>query len=196
MELPSTHKLLLNKEDGNCLFESVEQQYDHPAEENAHLLRIQLFMFYRGFNFALEYPDDSLKQRLVLAHNFGDNEDFDRKGRLLPTPHTFNVREDRHYAGVMDIIALAIMLKRPVDLYTAVGETTYALSSFTDEHTTGTPLVLAYNGRDHFEAVVPKLHADETHEMYPAVIETRNEAIWKKTTRNKATRKRSVVKGV
>lgn len=136
--------ILENKGAGNCLFHSFE----HFTYDDADILRQKVCDFYKLFDFNKNYDDNTLQFKLFMQYLNDNDEHNSSEG------HTDIICEPGEYAGIMDIIALAIILKRPVLLFTnRNGE--YDIDEYSDKSVENNePILISFNGRDHFEAIV------------------------------------------
>jgi len=148
-----------NPADGNCLFWAVAEfveEWDHKQ------LRRLLGQFYASLDKNAEVSDDSLHARLLMQMT-SDNIDYHAiTHKELKKKHEVRICKNLVYAGIMDVIAFAYLLKRPVELYQKqqFGENSehtprMSIDVFEDASAHGKPPIrLFFNGTDHFEALL------------------------------------------
>ena len=147
------YKVKSVSENGNCFFESVavNDKTFTPKE-----LRTQLGIFYDNFQFTgKEYPRDSLAEKLQIAYITDNNEYNARTGVKNKLTHIDRIRKNYQWAGIMDIIAVAIMLKRPITLFYEIDSKRYNVETYTDSSVQSkSPILIKFDGESHFEAIV------------------------------------------
>ena len=135
--------ILKNDADGNCLFYSISQSL-HGNQSKAGTYRKYVCDFYRTFDQDRTYPMDSLEEKIQLA--------------MLGTEktHAKIICKELKWAHYIDIIILAKLLNIKIIVFARNNELqSYSMGAFT----TQTPkhiVYLHYNGRDHYEALIPK----------------------------------------
>ena len=152
--------VLENKGDGDCLFFSVCQQDD--TYEDAKKLRKEVCDFYKDFTFEDSlYEENTLQKKLCFAYITDNTEYNARTGKPNKVTHVNRICKPKQYAGIMDIIAISIILQRPTILFNDIGEDVqqYIVEEYSDFTVSGNrPLYIRYDGAEHFEAVIPLLH--------------------------------------
>jgi hypothetical protein len=153
-ELVHKHfEIMENRADGNCLFESIEQLHDVSAEDLRHYVCI----FYKFFDFHKLREENTLEEMLYFAGLAGDNVDYDVHNKPRKTPHSQNICSDKEYAGIMDIIVIAMIVQRPIFLFHLIGDKykvdEYSHKSFLNHKE---PIYIKFDGEYHFEALMVK----------------------------------------
>jgi hypothetical protein len=152
--------VLENKGDGDCLFFSVCQQDD--TYKDAKTLRKEVCDFYKNFTFEDNlYVEDTLQKKLCFAYITDNTEYHARTGKPNKVTHVNRICKPKQYAGIMDIIAISIILQRPTILFNDIGEDVqqYIVEEYSDfTISDNRPLYIRYDGAEHFEAVIPLLH--------------------------------------
>lgn len=131
-------------DDGNCLFYSIEQLN---SRYNYSELRLALCEYYKDFDVYGDYPENSVKQKLQIQM-ISDNEE--ENGTL----HQDNICNDQEWGGIMDVIAITDILK--INIFVMImRKEGYTVQSYIYRPTAKT-IFIKYNGRDHFEPLLPK----------------------------------------
>jgi hypothetical protein len=158
-------RFTVNENDGlgNCLFLAVCQQdntYTHKQ------LRQKLCEFYKTFNWEGNYPQDSLEQKLVCQHIVDNTEYHKKTGRPNKISHVEKIGKNGEYAGIMDIIGIAILLQRPIIFFNKdSAEEDFDIGEYVDNKVQfNEPILLKFNGSDHFEA----LEENKFHGTHPS----------------------------
>ena len=140
---------------GNCLFESIAVQ---DTRFTATELRTQLGKFYDTFPFHLsENDDDTLQAKLRLAYITDNTEYHVITGKKNKRTHIERIRNNYEWAGIMDIIALSIILDRPIHLYYAINDDTFHVQEYVDHSVRYQKAIrVTFNGVNHYDAVVAK----------------------------------------
>jgi len=136
-------------DDGNCLFYSLEYLTTHDATD----LRKQVCEYYKKFDTNKEYPENSLKSQIKFNLMY-DNDDANG------TLHSKNICTNLKWAAVMDVVALAEILKINIILLSYVSDSKgYITQEFIHKDTADT-VCIKYNGRDHFQPLIPQFTAN------------------------------------
>ena len=165
-KLLQTFDIIKNKGKGNCLFYAIAQQDNR---YNQGQLRQMLCTFYKNYitQDNTQHHEDSLLSGLGYMMISDDNFEGETKGtRSRPSKkisHIDKICNDFEYAGVMDIIALAIIIKRPIIMYQPQRfrekqtSEVYGLETFSDDSVNDyEPVYILFNGINHFEAMMIK----------------------------------------
>ena len=166
-KLLQTFDIIKNKGKGNCLFYAIAQQDDR---YNQGQLRQMLCTFYKNYikQDNTQHPEDSLLSGLAFMMISDDNFEGETTGTRSRASkkisHVDKICNDFEYAGVMDIIALAIIIKRPIIMYQPqrfrnkqTSEVSYGLETFSDDSVNDyEPLYILFNGINHFESMMIK----------------------------------------
>lgn len=142
--------VLENNADGNCLFESVEQIND--IFTHAQLRRL-VCDYYKSFDKNKIYDNDSLENHLQIQM-IGDNTEFHaRTGKELKRTHEKRICVSREYAGMMDIMVIAMILHSNIVLLIA-NEHDYTVHPI--KVANDAPIMfIKFNGINHYEALIP-----------------------------------------
>lgn len=135
-------------DDGNCLFYSLEYLTTHDAAD----LRKRVCEYYKKLDTEKEYPENSLKSQIKYNLMY-DNDDSNG------TLHSKNICTNLKWAAVMDVVALAEILKINIILLSYVADSKgYITQEFIYKDTADT-VCIKYNGRDHFQPLIPQFSA-------------------------------------
>ena len=172
-------------DDGNCLFYSIEKlnsKYDYDE------LRENVCEYYKQFDKSGNYPEDSLKAKLQIQM-ISDNEEDDG------TLHEDVICNDLEWGGIMDVIALADILKTNI-VMCLMRKEGYTIQPFMYKSSANT-IFVKYNGRDHFEPLLPKFAVKDcsksaSDEMMDVGMGTKRRKPYKRpmTKKNKSKSKR------
>jgi len=152
-----------NKGEGDCLFLSICQQDErYPT---APKLRKALCDFYKEFNFDMMsvFSESSLQYKLCMQY-LADNIEYNaRTGTPNKKTHIERICRSKEYAGIMDILAIAIILKRPIVLFNNIQTSEdatyeeYNVEEYTDVSVQNNPpILIRYDGAYHYEALKNK----------------------------------------
>jgi hypothetical protein len=125
---------------GNCLFDSIHQLLPMYKPEE---LRHMLWAYYQDFDMNQTYDPDSIQERLQMQFLI-DNEDED--GSF----HRESIREDKVWAGAVDLIAFTDILSVHIILFNMCSKG-YTVQPYCHSSADSPVLFIKYNGRTHFE---------------------------------------------
>ena len=163
-----------NKGEGDCLFLSICQQDGRYS--TAPQLRKALCDFYNDFIFEMSvYDESSLQYKLCMQH-LADNIEYHAvTGKENKRTHIERICRSKEYAGIMDILALAIMLDRPMILFNNIKTSEdatyeeYNVEEYTDVSVQNNPpILIRYDGAYHYEALKTKADTSLHHSAPPA----------------------------
>jgi hypothetical protein len=156
-------KVISNKADGNCLFESIEHQLIYSEYEfkhgitNATKIRKMVGDFYKKFDREFDYPDDTIEYRIKMGLLFDNMDD--------EMPHEFNICNDTVWASMTDLLICSLLFQMNIDLYVKRVSfeiddddnidiiTNYELTKIESQHNFTKTIKLLYSGENHFEAI-------------------------------------------
>jgi hypothetical protein len=161
-EFNNHFKVIPNKADGNCLFESIEHQLIYSEYEfkhgitNATKIRKMVGDFYKNFDREFDYPEDTIEYRIKMGLLF-DNVDDEM-------PHELNIYNDNVWASMTDVLICSLLFQMNIDLYlkhTWAEEdecdikiiTNYELTKIESQYNFTKTTNLLYSGENHFEAI-------------------------------------------
>jgi hypothetical protein len=167
-EFDKNFKIISNKADGNCLFESIEYHLIYSDYEfkygitKATKIREMVGNFYKIFDKEKDYPDDTIEYRIkmgLLFDNIDDNDDDDDV--ML---HDINICNDKVWASMTDVLICSLLFEMNIDLYVKhnlIEEDgddiniiiNYELTKIETQHNFTTTMRLLYSGKNHFEAI-------------------------------------------
>jgi hypothetical protein len=147
-----TFNIQKNSADGDCLFIAVSQLTGFSALE----MRKQVADFYDSIKDEdnLDSPGDQTLYENILFYRTTDNDDEDDDGNFVI--HTENIRTRYVYASTMDVFALSFLLEKPVVLFSKNNNKNYKgyrIEKIGDSTSLGEPLLIKFNGVDHYEAM-------------------------------------------
>jgi hypothetical protein len=162
-EFDKRFKIISNKADGNCLFESIEHHLIYSDYEFKHgitkatKIRKMVGNFYKVFDKEKDYPDDTIEYRIKMGLLF-DNADDDE---ML---HDINICNDKVWASMTDVLICSLLFEMNIDLYVKhnlIEEDgddiniiiNYELTKIETQHNFTTTMRLLYSGKNHFEAI-------------------------------------------
>lgn len=146
--------VLENNANGNCLFESVEQINNifTPAQ-----LRRLVCDYYKSFDKEKIYDEDSLDGKLKIQMSVDNAEFHARTGKELKRLHEKRICVPKEYAGMMDIMVIAMILHSNIVLLIANEHdfTVHPIKVANDA-----PIMfIKFNGINHYEALIPNNEA-------------------------------------
>ena len=161
-EFDSYFKIISNKADGNCLFESIEHRLIYSEYEFKHgitsstKIRKMVGNFYKTFDREFDYPDNTIEYRIKMGLLFDNMDD--------EMPHEFNICNDTVWASMTDLLICSLLFQMNIDLYIKhiwVEEdeddikiiTSYELTKIESQHNFTKTTKLLYSGENHFEAI-------------------------------------------
>jgi len=154
--------VLENNADGNCLFESVEQlvginNISTAAKSTAANLRKQVCDYYKSFDKEKIYDEDSLEGKLKIQMSVDNAEFHARTGKELKRLHEKRICVSKEYAGMMDIMVIAMILRSNIVLLIA-NEHDFTVHPI--KFANDAPIMfIKFNGEDHYEALIPNNEA-------------------------------------
>lgn len=164
-EFDSYFKIISNKADGNCLFESIEHRLIYSEYEFKHgitsstKIRKMVGNFYKTFDREFDYPDNTIEYRIKMGILFDNIDD--------EMPHEFNICNDNVWASMTDVLICSLLFEMNINLYVKRVSfeiddnddddinivTKYELTKIDSQYNFTTTMNLLYSGENHFEAL-------------------------------------------
>lgn len=136
--------IMVNQEDGNCLFESMSNL----VNEHHTIIRQKVFNFYKTFDRTQKYDHHTIEYAIVLGLTF-DNVDGEFK-------HEEFIGFDNVWASMTDILVTSLLYKVEINIYKydevinkyIVDKVKYQYKNYRELH-------ILYSNNNHFEALIP-----------------------------------------
>lgn len=161
----SRFKIIKNKADGNCLFESIENALIYSEYEfkngitNSKKIRKMIGEFYRDFDRDKDYPDDTIEYRIKMGILF-DNMDDELQ-------HDDNISNDQVWASMTDVLICSLIFQMNINLYTKHCSFTleddnvfttdiFEITKIESQYNFTQTANLLYSNNNHFEALERK----------------------------------------
>ena len=171
-----------NSANGNCLFESIEQQnniYNHVQ------LRNRVCDYYKSFNPNATYRSDSYEEKIALLFNSEDNVEYSiATGKPLKTKHSKAICKKQSYASIMDIFVIALLLQVNIIImiYNSHNKK-YQINVLSNKPASENTLFVKFDGEEHYEAMIPRI--EFTHSN----IQSKSKSKSKSNSNSKSTSK-------
>ena len=143
-----------NSANGNCFFEAMEYLLEGTKYHLTNLkevpsaaeIRFMVGEFYRNFDKDIDYPEDTIENRIKLGIMF-DNIDEEM-------PHDYNIYNDKVWASMTDVIVCSLLFDVNIRLFKYNSWTNmYEREVVNPQYNFTDTINLLYNGINHFEAL-------------------------------------------
>lgn len=167
IEFNNKFKIISNKADGNCLFESIENALIYSEYEFKHgitdskKIRKMVGEFYRNFDRDKDYPENTIEYRIKMGILF-DNIDDELQ-------HDNNILNDCVWASMTDILICSLIFQMNINLYTKhssfiidddddniITTEHYEITQIESQYNFTQITNLLYSNNNHFEALEKK----------------------------------------
>lgn len=136
--------ILVNQDDGNCLFESISNLVDEPHT----VIRQKVFNFYKSFDRNKKYDENTIEYAIVLGLLY-DNTDGD-------FTHEEIIGCDYVWASMTDVLVCSLLYKVDINIYKydAISKK-YTIDKVKCNYNNTRTLHILYSNNNHFEALIP-----------------------------------------
>lgn len=136
--------ILINEQDGNCLFESLSNLIN----ENHTVIRQKVFNFYKTFDRTKKYNEDTIEYAILLGLIY-DNTDGEFR-------HEDIIGCDNIWASMTDILVCSLLYNIDINIY-KYDEilNKYIIDHVKYQHKNYRTIHILYSNNNHFEALIP-----------------------------------------
>jgi hypothetical protein len=138
--------IMINQEDGNCLFESMSNL----VNENHTIIRQKIFNFYKTFDRTKKYDVDTIEYAIVLGLTFDNIDD--------EFTHEEFIGFDNVWASMTDVLVCSLLYNVDINIYKydeVINK--YIIDKVKYQYKNYRTLHILYSNNNHFEALIPIL---------------------------------------
>ncbi len=136
--------ILVNQEDGNCLFESMSNL----VNDHHTIVRQKVYNFYKTFDRNKKYNENTIEYAIVLGLTF-DNVDGEFK-------HEEFIGYDNVWASMTDVLVCSLIYGVDIFLYKYDEiSKVYVIDKLKYQYKNNRTIHILYSNNNHFEALIP-----------------------------------------
>lgn len=162
-EFERQYDIIPNHASGNCLFEAIsysmnelmsnDKEFDELSHDD---VRVQISNYYMELDRNIEYPNNSIERAVILGLKY-DNDDIDEFGQWIS--HDTNVRNDRVWGSMTDLLVCSIIYDVDVNLYKK-SDSLFEVERISYQYKNTKTISILYNGVNHFESIIETIFHD------------------------------------